>query len=549
MIHAISWCLPGRLVVAILLGLALSFGAADRARADGVEQQLELRFDDALKSRPKGLDGDEFEALREFYLARGFKPLWIGSDGANASARSLAKILVEADADGLFPTDYNAQIIAKGLAADGAAAEADLEFSLSRALIRYGSDLSAGRVDPARVDKELHIYPSAVPAAELLAAAADPGADLVQYLATLAPQSKEYRRLKGALADYRAIAARGGWEAVPPGETLKPGMRDRRIALLRRRLKASGDIAVEAAEPEHYDKALEAAVRHFQYRHGLTVDGAVGKKSLAALNVPVTARIEQILLNMERRRWMPDDLGEAYVFVNMADFVLKVVKGPKTVLDTRVVVGKPYHRTPVFSDKMRYIVLNPYWTIPPSIARNEMLPKLRKNPNYLKERNIRVFADWNASARELGSTAIDWHSVKRRSFPYKLRQDAGKGNALGNLKFMFPNRFNVYLHDTSARQLFKKTVRSFSHGCIRVENPTYLATVLLSDQEDWSKERLEQVIAGKKRRVVNFEKPIPVHLTYLTAWVNKDGSVHFRADIYERDKRLQKALDRLQRST
>ncbi len=544
----ISFNLPRFRHFIIVASTGLALLAVDTARADDVAHQLALRFDAELSTPRQGASGEAFDALRQFYVARDFRPIWIGPAGPSAGARRFVEILSRSDGDGLYPSHYDAEEIQQGLDDDDPAVRADLEFALSRSLIRFGGDLSAGRVDPARVDKELHIDPSAVPAAELLATAADPTIDIAEYLAGLAPQSKEYRRLKAALADYRGIADGGSWGTVPDGKTLKPGMRDARVEAMRRRLQVSGDLATKTTEPELYDKALEAAVRHFQYRHGLTVDGAAGKKTLAALNVTIEERVEQILLNMERRRWMPDDLGQIYVFVNMADFVLKVVDGPKTVLDTRVVVGKPYHRTPVFSDEMRYIVINPYWTIPPSIARNEILPKLRKNANYLAERNIKLFSDWNASARELDPTAIDWENMKRRGFPYKLRQEPGKGNALGNIKFMFPNRFNVYLHDTPSRSLFRKTVRSFSHGCIRVENPSTLASVLLSDDGDWPKSRIEEVIAGKKRQVVNLKKRIPVHLTYLTAWVNKDGSVHFRDDIYDRDKRLQKALDRPPRS-
>ena len=533
---------PIRLVLAF--AFAFQF-AAFGALAGPVAEQLQLRLDAADAEASAGDPDVDLGAVRDFYLGRAFRPLWIDEDGATLAARIFAARLAASESDGLYPVDYDAGFFAENLEATGPAERADLEFKLSRALLAYGRDLSAGRVDPARVDSELHIRPSAVPAEELFAAAE--GVDFAAYLSALAPQSVNYARLKAALADYRRLAGRGGWGRVPDGETLKPGMRDAAIPALRRRLAAGGDLAQDAIASEAYDETLEEAVRRFQRRHGLDVDGAVGKMTRKALNVPVTARIEQMLLNMERRRWMPDDLGRSYVFVNMADFVLKYVVGPKTYLDTRVVIGKPYHRTPVFSDRMRYIVINPYWTVPPSIARKEILPKLKKNANYLAEKNIKLFSGWNASAAVLDATTIDWSAVSPRGFGYRLRQEPGKGNALGTLKFMFPNRFNVYLHDTPARSLFKKAVRSFSHGCIRVENPDEFAAMLLRDHEGWSREEIQAAIASGKRQVVTLKTSIPVHLTYLTAWVNKDASVYFRDDIYDRDKRLRKALDHLQR--
>jgi murein L,D-transpeptidase YcbB/YkuD len=513
--------------------------------AESLREELQMRFEAAEAYAVPGIQDDDLEALRRFYVERGFAPLWIRDGAVREKARIVVERLLKADEDGLYATDYDAPSIASLIEDDSHAGRADLEFKLSRAYLRYGADISAGRVDPARVDEELYIHPKAVPQAELLGAV--DGADFAGHLDGLAPQSDNYKRLKSALADYRRLEEAGGWGTVPEGETLKPGMTGPAIVALRKRLAASGDLAADAVSSPHYDDVLEAAVRRFQYRHGLTVDGAVGKNSRTALNVPVAARIEQMLLNMERRRWMPDDLGHTYVFVNMADFVLKVVAGPKTILDTRVVIGKPYHRTPVFSDKMRYIVVNPYWTVPPSIARKEILPKLRKNANYLNEKNMKLFSGWNASAKVLDPLSIDWQATKPRGFTYKIRQEPGEGNALGDIKFMFPNRFNVYLHDTQSRNLFSRTVRSFSHGCIRVQYPDKLAAMLLRDQEDWSLAKISEVIESRQRTVINLKMPIPVHLTYLTAWVNKDGSVHFRRDIYGRDERLMKVINWLQR--
>jgi murein L,D-transpeptidase YcbB/YkuD len=530
----------GALLRAVLL-LALLI-AAPAASAQDLAAAIEERLDlAAANAAENGGTAVELMEMRQFYVEREFKPIWIDAGAVNASARAAYATLARAEEDGLEPLDYAVPAIGDRLSAADVAGQAELEVLLSRAVVAYAADLKAGRLVPNEVDSEFMIHPER-PAASLILLGAVHATDLTTYLAGFAPQTPNYSRLKQALADYRAIEARGGWSQVAEGESLKPGMVDIRIPAIRNRLVESGDLAADQANASDvYDPVLEVAVRRFQWRHGLDQDGVIGKKSIAAMNVPVEARIDQILLNMERRRWMPDDMGERYVFVNMADFELKVVDGPRTVHDTRVVVGTPFHRTPVFSGTMTYVVLNPYWNITPTIAKNEILPKLRKDASYLQKNNITVLSDWTDGAVPVDPATIDWSQVSARSFPYKLRQDPGAHNALGRIKFMFPNPYNIYLHDTPSRDLFQRTVRSFSHGCIRVQNPVDLGAVLLA-ADGWTKERLETAIATGEQKVVTLSRPIPVHLTYLTAWVNKDGSIHFRDDIYGRDERLAAAL-------
>ncbi|GIK99890.1 MAG: murein L,D-transpeptidase [Alphaproteobacteria bacterium] len=523
---------------------AMPFVAAVPAAAQDIAAAIEERLDLAASAADGSDAAMQIAELRQFYADRAFEPLWIEAAGASARAKALAAALAAADQDGLDPNDYAAPAIAARLDAQDPAALAELEVLMSRAVARYAADQLAGRTVPTEVDSEMRIEPDR-PGAGAVLLAVDGAPDLADYLASFAPRTPNYQRLKEALAAYRAVAAAGGWRQVPEGPSLKPGMSDPRVPILRERLIEAGDLSAEIAIPpeaaELYDPALEAAVKRFQWRHGLTQDGVAGKKTVAAMNVPVEARIEQMLLNMERRRWMPDDLGERYVFVNMADFELKVVDGPRTIHDSRVVVGTPYHRTPVFSGMMTYVVLNPYWNITPSIARNEILPKLRKDASYLERNNIVVLSDWSEGAVPVDPDTIDWSQVSSRSFPYKLRQEPGEQNALGRIKFMFPNPYNIYLHDTPSRQLFRETVRSFSHGCIRVEHPVDFGAMLL-EADGWTKEKLDAAIATGAQKVITLRQPIPVHLTYLTAWVNKDGSIHFRDDIYGRDKLLAEAL-------
>jgi murein L,D-transpeptidase YcbB/YkuD len=355
------------------------------------------------------------------------------------------------------------------------------------------------------------------------------------------PTSRRYVQLQAALKRYRALAAKGGWKKVSAGPTLKPGMKDPRIVEVRNRLRVTGDLTKTSPDPTEFDDVLKAAIKRFQDRHGLTEDGAVGRNTLAAMNIPVERRIRQIEINMERRRWMPDDLGQKYVWVNIADFYLKVVQRTETIYTARIVVGKTYTRTPIFSSTMKYILINPRWNVPYSIASKEMLPKIKKDPGYLSRNRYELLGP---NGKPLDPHSVDWADVSRRNFRYFIRQQAGPGNALGRMAFMFPNKFNVFIHDTNARHLFGRTVRAFSHGCMRLEHPARLAVLLLRGKQGWTMDRLQRVIATEKPASIYLPKPLPVHVTYITAWADRDGTVNFRRDIYKRDAALIKALGR-----
>ncbi len=476
-----------------------------------------------------------------FYASdRDFKPLWVRDSGPKSKAREVLAVFAAAGEMGLNPGNYRIAEIEKRLSDSKTPRQlAELELLLSRAFIDFGRDINRGRILPGTASSENAIVAREIGPLTLIdgAEAADSIADFVK---TLEPPTGDYRRLKDALASYRKISADGGWPSIPKGSTLKPGARDARVATLRTRLLSTGDLGPsESSAGDTYDAALETAVKKFQERHGLTADGIIAQTTLEELNVPVSGRIMQIELNLERRRWMDDDLGQNYVFVNVAEQKMSVVQNGKTVHSARLVVGKPFTRTPVFSETMKYVVLNPYWSVPPSIANNEYLPKLKKDPGYLINQRIRIFAGNGDGAGEVDPYGVNWSALTR--MPYSLRQDSGGKNALGQVKFMFPNRFNVYLHDTPSKSLFAKDLRVFSHGCMRVENPLDLAALLLADQ-NWTRKKIDAAVATGKQRVINLTKPLPVHVTYLTAWVNDDGSVNFRRDVYGRDKQLAGAL-------
>jgi murein L,D-transpeptidase YcbB/YkuD len=529
----------GFLTFILIVSAHISASLAD------VPEELKRQLNEVSAAVASDEQNESLAVLAAFYTARAMAPIWVDEEGATARGQELFELLAGSDADGLDPDDYGAQGIAPLLGATNPALLADLERRLSLGLVQLASDLGQGRVEPHIADPDLFPFREEIDKAKVIEVGAE-AKDVAAFVSGFRPQTPRYDRLKEALAFYRKWAATGGWAPLVDGPTLKPGMTEPRVAALRERLRLWGDLdetedaALDGGDPAFYDAALEAAVKRMQFRHGLESDGAVGRKTRAALNVPVELRIEQIVLNLERRRWMPDDLGQRYIFVNLADFILKLVDEPKTVFDTRVVVGKPYHMTPIFSESMTYVVINPYWHVPPSIAGKEILPKIKKDVGYLAEHNFTLFSDWNSGASIVDPNSVDWSQVSQLGFRYKLRQDAGDGNALGQMKFMFPNRFNIYLHDTPAKSLFKRADRGFSHGCIRVEDPESLAEVLFArtNTTGWTLERITDAIDEGERQIVTLSEPLPVHLSYLTSWVNKDGSVHFRKDVYDRDADL-----------
>jgi murein L,D-transpeptidase YcbB/YkuD len=485
-----------------------------------------------------GSDADDtVAALQNWYAQSRFKPLWIGPEGANEKARQFLEILGQADREGLDPDDYRADEIGQHIAAS----PADGELLLSDAFVRYVSDLRNGRLSPRSVDPALFLDPAEVNSNAILQAARNT-VDILKTIEAFTPTNPIYRQLRRVLEEYREIELDGGWPLVPEGSSLKPGMRDWRVPILRCRLMATKDLPDEDGDSEFYDEALQQAVLRFQRRHGLVADGVVGRRTLAELNVPVERRIEQIIVNMERSRWLPDELGDRYILVNIAGYELAVVESGSVAMTMKTIIGKPYRRTPVFSGLMTYMEFNPSWTVPPTIVKHDILPKVRADSAYLERRNMRVFLGWDEKSAELAASAVDWNAIDPERIPYRFRQEPGPANALGRVKFILPNRFDVYLHDTPKRALFNRTVRSFSSGCVRVEDPLGLAEFLTTDQPGWNRKRIEEIIDSRKTRVVMLAKPVPVHLTYSTVWLDGDGTIQFRDDVYARDDLMYQAL-------
>lgn len=343
--------------------------------------------------------------------------------------------------------------------------------------------------------------------------------------------------LEAALADHRALARAGEWPVVVTGDSIEPGDSHPVVPKLRARLALTGEYAPgEAApteDPQLYEPALVAAVERFQAHHGLEVDGIVGPRTRAALNASPERRIAEIEATLQRMRTLSPPVGRRYVIVNIPSFTLHYVEGPAEPFRTRVIVGARRTPSPEVTSAIERIVFNPYWTIPRSIARNEMLPRIRKDVSYLTERDIRVYSGWGSDARQVNPYAVDWEAAARNGMPYMLRQDPGPENALGRIKFLFPNPYSVYLHDTPSRTLFEKADRALSHGCIRVQRPLELAERLLAHEPDWSGD-VEAVVATGENREYRLAEPVPIRIVYWTAWVDDAGAVRFAEDLYER---------------
>jgi murein L,D-transpeptidase YcbB/YkuD len=319
---------------------------------------------------------------------------------------------------------------------------------------------------------------------------------------------------------------------VSGGPVLEVGSSGLRVVELRARLRVTGDLTdPDPLRPEYYDDRLEACVKHFQMRHGIEADGKVGPRTLEELNVPVETRIDQLRASLERMRWVFRDLPERYLIVDIAGFHAYLMESDREIWETRVQVGKPYHATPVFKDQIRYLEFNPTWTIPPGILRRSTLPEIRRDPNYLRDNSMTVLT---AGGKVVDPATIDWAATASGAFPYMIRQEPGPHNALGLVKFMFPNTYMVYLHDTPSKGLFARSERAFSSGCIRTENPFELAELMLADQ-GWDRARIDQVLASKKTTRVNLRDPVTVMLLYWTAEADADGTVYFRRDLYDRD--------------
>ncbi len=483
--------------------------------------------------------------LATIYHETGVQPLWVTPQGPGKKAEIILKYLQNAEQEGLRREDYEVAEIEALWPDPSFDSLARLDTLLTFNVVKYVHDVSHGQIDAYVADPELFAEAGKqsfdpVAIIETLTASKD----LDVFLQGLPPKNKHYQALKDGLQVYRHYAKMEKWDLIEGGRAIRPGDEDSRIPMIRTRLALLLDSITDPSKDRIYDEKLQEEVLLFQELHGLKEDAIIGRNTIAALNVSPAERVEQIRVNMARWRWQDHDFGDEYVLVNIANFKLYGYRNGELKLTLPVIVGKFQHQTPVFSDRIKYIEINPFWNVPPSIAVKEELPKLREDQSYLVSKNIRLFSRWQEDAVELDSTLIDWSQVTPSEMRrYKLRQDPGATNSLGRIKFVFPNHYAVYLHDTPAKNLFSENRRSFSHGCIRVSLPELLAVFMLQREDgNWDVGKIRELIDEEKRKVLRIRPSLPIHLTYQTAWVDKNGRIHFNDDVYARDEKLQKAL-------
>ncbi|WP_131108666.1 L,D-transpeptidase family protein [Pseudomonas sp. Sample_10] len=501
-------------------------------------EPLQSSFPPLLTSR-KHQRLDVGRVVMDFYSHRNFRAAW--TDGRDFS--QLLKSLNETEIDGLVPTDFHVAELAQAqlaiqTTAPTPAQSAAFDLAATRTYITALLQLRRGKVDPARLDFHWNFDPVGVDPREdvnsFFTALNDH--DVARAFAQAPPQEAVYRSMRVALAQLRQVRDSGGWPKVTEGQSLKPGMDGVAVMQLRSRLAAGGYLEPHNGKRTDYDDKVIAAVKKYQVEQYLGADGVAGAATLAALNVPVEARIDQVRVNMERARWLLYKLQGTFVVVDIAGYKVALYRDGQPIWRSRVQVGKPFRSTPVFQSEITYVTFNPTWTVPPTILTKDMLPKIQQNPGYLAANRIRAL---DREGNVLDPSGIDWYNARGIT----LRQDAGPENSLGQVVIRFPNDYAIYLHDTPHRELFAKSMRATSSGCIRVENPLQLVELLFNDPVRWNSEGIKKQLANGKTENIKLPVKVPVLLAYWTVDLSNDGRVTFKPDVYGYDSPVLRRLN------
>ncbi|MCA0920890.1 L,D-transpeptidase family protein [Pseudooceanicola nanhaiensis] len=514
-------------VLALAVALPLAMTAPSAAEAD-----VSLAFRQAVAET-----ASRDREMAAFYRETGFAPIWTGTDAAaQARRQALVQAIAGAGDHGLPVGDYDLDgLLDKARAVRSERDLGLVEVGFSKLFLRYARDVQTGMVTPSKIDPLIVREIPYRDHAELLAGVA--GDDPSAFMRSLPPRTHEYLRLMRAKLDMEKSVAAGGWGPVVTVGKLEPGAQGRNVVLLRNRLIAMG--YMERSLSDRYDSTMTDAIRAFQADHGLAEDGVAGPGTIGEINVSMADRLRSVMVAMERERWMNKERGDRHILVNLTDFHAKIIDHGITTFETRSVIGKniPDRRTPEFSDEMEYLVINPTWNVPRSIAVKEYLPMFQKNPNAASHLNL-----INARGQVVNRAAVNFSALNARNFPFDIKQPPSSRNALGLVKFMFPNKYNIYLHDTPSKSLFDREVRDFSHGCIRLQQPFDFAYALLAVQEDDPEAFFQSKLRTGRETRVNLETPVPVHLIYRTAVTEATGKVTYRRDIYGRDARIWEAM-------
>jgi len=504
-----------------------------------------------VENKPEGdryrIDGERLyssQLMPRFYANRFYNSAWTNETGLTANAEAFIRTINSIDLHGLQPSDYHQALILnyypmviRGKLNDtGILMKIDI--LLTDAFLLLGAHLYFGKVDPEKNDANWKIQrkePELNLDVRLERAVSNTGVD--QELSQLLPGYRNYMKLKEELVFFRSIE-NDDWPRLSVAKALKPGDINPVIPKIRKRL-ATLRYPIADTLLMLFDDDLENVMKMFQRRHGLNDDGVIGRLTVDAMNISPAQRVEMIRVNMERLRWLPVDAPEKFILVNIANYEVDVLQGRDTLFNSRAIVGKNFRKTPAFTANMSYLVFSPTWVIPPGILNKDVIPAVQKDIGYLEKKNMKVIT---FDGKEVDPNTIDWSKQGRKNFPYMIRQEPGEDNALGWVKFMFPNQYDVYIHDTPNRELFRRDERTFSSGCIRIEKPFDLAKLLLSDKPEWDESSIRKAMYSGKEQTVRLSAPMPVVIVYFTAWVDGNDEIQFRKDVYERDKLITDAL-------
>lgn len=496
-----------------------------------------------MNSKPAFKD-DLYWAI-QFYKAREYKLGWFKDHEIVPEAEKMLQAVSRAGEEGLDPKNYNIVDFDKllkdwkGIKRDldkRDALEQEIDAALSATYLNWASDYYRGLLEPRETKKaDWDVKRNRMKLDLALQTVLGEREDKLPF-ANFQPMHPQYVNLKKALANYRQIQANGGWPKIPPGTSLKVGQRSDLVPLLRKRLSAfiARDSVSEQGVNKTFSKDLSVALKRFQDQNGLAANGKLTSETISFMNIPVEDRIRQVIINMERWRWIPQSFEPNYLIVNIPEYKLRVYENGKEEMAMKVIVGKELHSTPVFSDKMEHIVISPYWNIPPGILKNEIAPKIASDPGYLDAMDMEVIT---RDGKAVDPSSVDWSAAGTDSFQYIVRRRPGPKNDLGRVKFIFPNSMNIYLHDTPSTQLFSQSKRDFSHGCVRVEKPIELASYLLRNA-GWDRSKILDQVSTREEKYVPLKEKLPVYIVYFTAAADESGRVRFYDDLYEHDKKL-----------
>jgi len=510
-----------------------------------INNEIEVQLNNFTECKLNNLKLDPpcfLDELITSYKENNYNPFWFRNGRLSHEAYELMDVIKNVDEEGLRTSFYRYNYLNNFFNKKGLTFQeiARVDIILSNSFLLLNAHFTNGFLDPEEIEVDWVNESADIDIKEVLDNISNNG--IKNYLYSLLPQSTNYNKLKENLTKYKLIKESGGFKKVDSNKNLEKGIQDPAVIQLKERLQQTDQYNNEINQ--NFDDNTEKAVISFQKKHGLKADGIVGPNTLKELNVDIDERIKTIEINLERLRWLPQSLGNRYVLVNIADYKLDVYENTEMLFDMNVIVGQEQRSTPVFSDRIRYLALNPYWNVPRSIAVKDKLPLIKKDIKYLEENNYTVLTMYEGEFIEVDPETVPWEELNKNNFKYFLRQDPGPNNALGQIKFMFPNKFSIYLHDTPAKELFSQTDRSFSSGCIRVEEPFKLAEYILKVNNKWEPQRIEEILKTNKETIIGLNKYIPVHIVYFTAWV-EDNGLNFRKDIYNRDKRLIEAFNKI----